>query len=113
MYTSTAPTTAITARPAFSAIQASTMSICDAKASPTPIAAPTHSAALASDATTNAPAGILSAPAIGGPTVEKPGTNFDTTTEKQPHRSKMPSVSRTHVSGDNETRHRNRSTGYP
>ena len=50
-------------------------------------------------------------PAIGGPTVENPGTNFDTTTEKKPQRSKMPSVSRTQVSGDNETRHRNRSTG--
>ena len=73
--------------------------------------APTHSAALANDATANAPNGILSAPAIGGPTVEKPGTNFDTTTEKKPQRSKMPSVSRTHVSGESDTRHRNRSTG--
>src|SRR5207248_455959 len=54
--------------------------------------APTHSAALASDATANAPNGILSAPAIGGPTVEKPGTNFDTTTEKKPQRSKIASM---------------------
>ena len=59
----------------------------------------------------NAPTGILSAPAIGGPTVEKPGTNFATTTEKKPHRWKMPSVCRTQVSGDSETLHRKRSTG--
>src|SRR5205823_1598791 len=111
MYASTAARTAITASAALSVIHARTTSICEANTSPTPIAAPTHSAALASDAITNAPAGILSAPAIGGPTVEKPGTNFDTTTEKKPQRSKIPSVSRTHVSGDNDTRHRKRKTG--
>ena len=60
---------------------------------------------------TNAPTRIFSAPAIGGATVEKPGTNFDITTEKKPQRSKMPSVCRTQVSGDSETRHRKRSTG--
>ncbi len=54
---------------------------------------------------------MSSAPAIGGATVEKPGTNFETTTEKNPYRSKMPSVCRTQVSGDSETRHRKRSTG--
>ena len=47
----------------------------------------------------------------GGATVENPGTNFDTPTEKKPHRSKMPSVCRTQVSGDSEMRQRNRSTG--
>src|SRR3982750_283574 len=56
---------------------------------------------------------MRNAPAIGGATVEKPGTNLDSTTEKKPHRSKMPSVWRTQVSGDSETRHRKRSTGYP
>src|SRR3569832_1289380 len=77
------------------------------------MAAPTHSAALATDASAKAPAGILSAPAIGGATVEKPGTNFDSTTEKKPQRSKMPSVWRTHVSGDRETRHRKRRSVSP
>ena len=57
------------------------------------------------------PTRIFSAPAIGGATVANPGTNFEMTTEKNPQRSKMPSVCRTHVSGDSEMRHRNRSTG--
>ena len=45
------------------------------------MAAPAHSIALAVEAATNAPTRIDSAPAIGGATVEKPGTNFETTTE--------------------------------
>src|SRR5689334_7802265 len=92
-------------------IHVSTASISPAKRNPTSMAAPTHNAALAVDAAANAPTGILSAPAMGGATVEKPGTNFDSTTEKKPQRSKMPSVCRTHVSGDSDTRQRKRSTG--
>src|SRR6476620_1366221 len=103
--------TAMTASGALFDIHVSAKSISREKTSPIPIAAPTHSAALAMDATTNAPKGILSAPAIGGATVEKPGTNFESTTEKKPQRWKMPLFCRTHVSGASETLQRNRSTG--
>ena len=48
------------------------------------MAAPTHSVALANAAATNDGKRMSSAPAIGGATVENPGTNFDTTTEKKP-----------------------------
>ena len=54
------------------------------KSHPAPIAAPTQSAALANAAPRNDGSLMSSAPAIGGATVEKPGMNFDTTTEKKP-----------------------------
>ncbi len=46
------------------------------------------------------------APARGGATVEKPGTNFATTREGNPHFSKIDVVCRTQPSGESETRHR-------
>src|SRR6185437_2149669 len=112
-YTTTSAAIATIASGTCDVIQSSAMPIWRANTAPAAIAAPAQSAALAADASANAPAGIFNAPAIGGATVEKPGTNFDTTTEKKPQRSKMPSVWRTQVSGESETRHRKRSTGYP
>ena len=45
------------------------------------------------------------APASGGATVEKPGTNFAKSSDFIPHRSKRASVSRTQESGESEILH--------
>ena len=54
--------------------------------------------------------GMRSEPAMGGATVENPGTNFATTSDHAPQRMKRRSVSETQEPGLIDSQHRPEST---
>lgn len=80
---------------------------------PARIAVPAHNAAPAPDAARKLVIGNLSDPAIGGPTVEKPGTNFAPTKDHAPHRTKSDSAEETHNPGFSDNLHNPARMRYP